>query len=59
MGNNLKTAFLLTVLTLFLIFAGGAIGGASRFGASNGMILAFVLAAMFFVAWMFFRQQPR
>ena len=39
MGNNFKTAFLLTALTLFLIFLGGAIGGHSRIGASNGMVL--------------------
>ncbi len=46
MGNNFKTALLLTSLTLFLIFIGGAIGGHSRIGASNGMVLAFVLAAV-------------
>jgi heat shock protein HtpX len=45
MGNNFKTAFLLTALTLFLIFLGGVIGGHSRIGASNGMVLAFVIAA--------------
>jgi len=54
MGNNLKTAFLLTALTVFLIFVGGAIGGASRFGASNGMVLAFVLAAAMNFASYFF-----
>ncbi|HWZ12109.1 MAG TPA: zinc metalloprotease HtpX [Acidobacteriaceae bacterium] len=46
MGNNFKTAFLLTALTLFLIFLGGVIGGHSRIGASNGMVLAFVIAAV-------------
>src|SRR6202047_1471816 len=46
MGNNFKTAFLLTALTLFLIFLGGVIGGHSRIGASNGMLLAFVIAAV-------------
>lgn len=54
MGNNLKTAFLLTALTVFLIFVGGAIGGSSRFGASNGMVLAFVLAAVMNFASYFF-----
>jgi heat shock protein HtpX len=37
--NTLKTAFLLTVLTLFLIFIG------AHFGGRNGMILAFFVAA--------------
>src|SRR5271163_4341422 len=37
--NTLKTAFLLTALTLFLVFLGG------RFGGRNGMILAFFVAA--------------
>jgi heat shock protein HtpX len=37
--NTLKTAFLLTALTLFLIFLGG------HFGGRNGMILAFFVAA--------------
>ena len=37
--NTLKTAFLLTALTLFLIFIGGFFGG------RNGMILAFIIAA--------------
>jgi heat shock protein HtpX len=37
--NTLKTAFLLTALTLFLIFIGG------HFGGRNGMILAFFVAA--------------
>ena len=46
MGNNFKTAFLLAALTVFLIFVGGAIGGSTRFGFSNGMILAFVIAAL-------------
>ncbi|MBT9330564.1 zinc metalloprotease HtpX [Paracidobacterium acidisoli] len=37
--NTLKTAFLLTALTLLLIFIGG------HFGGENGMILAFIFAA--------------
>jgi heat shock protein HtpX len=37
--NTFKTAFLLTALTLFLIFIGG------HFGGRNGMILAFFVAA--------------
>jgi heat shock protein HtpX len=36
--NTFKTAFLLTALTLFLIFLGG------RFGGRDGMILALVIA---------------
>jgi heat shock protein HtpX len=39
MRNNLKTVFLLTAMTLFLIFVGQALGGRS------GAILAFGLAA--------------
>jgi heat shock protein HtpX len=37
--NTFKTAFLLTALTLLLVFLGG------HFGGQNGMILAFVIAA--------------
>jgi heat shock protein HtpX len=37
--NTLKTAFLLTALTLLLVLAGGYIGG------RNGMIFAFLIAA--------------
>src|ERR1700740_1280082 len=37
--NTLKTAFLLTALTLFLMFIG------AYFGGRNGMILAFFIAA--------------
>jgi heat shock protein HtpX len=37
--NTLKTAFLLTALTLFLIFIGAWVGG------RNGMVLAFFIAA--------------
>lgn len=40
MGNTFKTAFLLTLLTLLLIFIGRAFGG------QNGMIIAFVFAAI-------------
>ncbi len=48
MGNTFKTAFLLTLLTLLLMFIGRAFGG------QNGMILAFVFAAvMNFVSYFF------
>jgi heat shock protein HtpX len=48
MGNTFKTAFLLTALTLLLLFLGRAFGG------ENGMIIAFVLAAvMNFVSYFF------
>ena len=39
MGNTFKTAFLLTVLTLLLMFIG------QLFGGRNGMLLALVIAA--------------
>ena len=39
MGNNLKTAFLLTLMTVFLVLVGQALGG------HNGAIMAFILAA--------------
>lgn len=46
--NTLKTAFLLTALTLLLVLAGDYIGG------NNGMILAFILAAgMNFVSYFY------
>jgi len=48
MGNTLKTAFLLTFMTLFLMFVGQAVGG------QNGMIWALVIAAvMNFVSYFF------
>jgi len=48
MGNTFKTAFLMTALTLLLLFIGRAFGG------QNGMILAFVFAAvMNFVSYFF------
>ena len=48
MGNTFKTAFLLSALTLLLMFIGRAFGG------HNGMILALVFAAvMNFVAYFF------
>ena len=48
MGNTFKTAFLLTALTLVLLFIGRAFGG------QNGMVIALVLAAvMNFVAYFF------
>jgi heat shock protein HtpX len=48
MGNAFKTAFLLTALTLLLLFIGRAFGG------QNGMVIALVLAAvMNFVAYFF------
>src|SRR5215472_10478014 len=40
MGNTFKTAFLLTALTLLLMFIGRAFGG------QNGMFLALILAAV-------------
>ncbi|MGZ4787992.1 MAG: zinc metalloprotease HtpX [Terriglobales bacterium] len=46
--NTLKTAFLLTLLTLFLMFLG------NYFGGQNGMILALIIAAiMNFVSYFF------
>jgi heat shock protein HtpX len=48
MGNTFKTAFLLTALTLLLMFFG------RYFGGENGMILALVLAAvMNFVSYFY------
>jgi heat shock protein HtpX len=48
MGNTFKTAFLLTLLTLFIIFIGRAFGG------QQGMIFAFVIAAiMNFVSYFY------
>jgi heat shock protein HtpX len=48
MGNAFKTAFLLTLMTLLLLFIGRAFGG------QNGMILALVFAAvMNFVSYFF------
>ena len=48
MGNAFKTAFLLTLLTLLLLFIGRAFGG------QNGMILALVFAAvMNFVSYFY------
>src|SRR2546429_484154 len=40
MGNTFKTAFLLTALTLLLMFVGRAFGG------QNGMLIALVFAAV-------------
>ncbi len=39
MGNNLKTAFLLTAMTVFLVLVGQALGG------RNGAMMAFCFAA--------------
>jgi len=48
MGNTLKTAFLLTFMTLFLMFVGQMLGG------QNGMIWALVIATvMNFVSYFF------
>ncbi len=48
MGNTFKTAFLLTLLTLLLLFLGRAFGG------QNGMVIALVLAAvMNFISYFF------
>jgi heat shock protein HtpX len=48
MGNTFKTAFLLTALTLLLLFIGRALGG------QNGMLIALIIAAvMNFVSYFF------
>ncbi|MGO9083742.1 MAG: zinc metalloprotease HtpX [Terriglobales bacterium] len=48
MGNTFKTAFLLTLMTLLLLLIGRAFGG------QNGMILAFIFAAvMNFVSYFY------
>lgn len=48
MGNTFKTAFLLTALTLLLMFLGRVFGG------QNGMLLALIIAAvMNFVSYFF------
>src|SRR5260370_37559962 len=48
MGNTLKTAFLLTFMTLFLMLVGQVLGG------QNGMIWALIIASvMNFVAYFF------
>jgi heat shock protein HtpX len=48
MGNTFKTAFLLTALTLLLMFVGRVFGG------QNGMLIALVLAAVLnFVSYFF------
>ena len=40
MGNNIKTVILLTVMTVFLVLVGQALGG------QNGAVMAFMLAAV-------------
>src|SRR5579871_620889 len=48
MGNTFKTAFLLTLMTLLLLFIGRAFGG------QNGMIIALIFAAvMNFVSYFY------
>lgn len=48
MGNALKTAFLLTLLTVLLVLIGGAIGG------RNGLVIGFLFAAgMNFVSYFY------
>src|SRR6202049_2527032 len=48
MGNTFKTAFLLTLLTLLLMFIGRAFGG------QNGMVLALIFAGiMNFVSYFY------
>src|SRR5438067_11040336 len=48
MGNTFKTAFLLTALTLLLMFIGRILGG------QNGMLLALIIAAVLnFVSYFF------
>ena len=48
MTNTLKTAFLLTALTLFMVLIG------ERLGGTNGMVMALLIAgAMNFVSYFF------
>ena len=48
MGNTFKTAFLLTAMTLFVLFVGDMLGG------RNGMIYALIFAGgMNFVSYFF------
>ncbi len=48
MGNNIKTAFLLTAMTVFLVLVGQALGG------RNGAVMAFcIAAAMNFFSYFF------
>jgi heat shock protein HtpX len=48
MGNNFKTAFLLTAMTVFLVLVGQALGG------RNGAVMAFcIAAAMNFFSYFF------
>jgi heat shock protein HtpX len=48
MGNNIKTAFLLTAMTVFLVLVGQALGG------RNGAVMAFcIAAAMNFISYFF------
>jgi len=48
MGNTFKTAFLLTALTLLLMFVGQAFAG------QNGMLMALIVAAVLnFVSYFF------
>src|ERR1700746_3075821 len=48
MGNTFKTAFLLTALTLLLLFIGRIFGG------QNGMLIALIFAAVLnFVSYFF------
>lgn len=48
MGNTFKTAFLLTALTLFLLFLGG------RFGGRDGLVIALVISvAMNFFSYFY------
>ncbi len=48
MGNTFKTAFLLTLLTLLLMFVGRVFGG------QNGMLIALIFAAvMNFVSYFY------
>src|SRR2546430_17562008 len=48
MGNTFKTAFLLTALTLLLMFVGRIFGG------QNGMLIALIFAAVLNFASYFF-----
>jgi len=53
MGNTFKTAFLLTALTLLLMFIGRAFGG------RNGMLLALAFAAVMNFGLLLFLGQDR
>ena len=53
MGNTFKTAFLLTLLTVLLMFIG------RFFGGQNGMLLALAFAAVMNFVLIFARTRSR